>query len=104
MAFDPSDNPGRNKTDSAGSELKSITGASYYRPGEEGTADRTVSNAVNAQMRTLASEAAAVEGGPLEGWNFEAALERSLTNFAYMLKNGKDAASLLTEKINLGNA
>lgn len=101
--FDLDANPGRNVSETASSDLKSLTGASYYRPGEEGTTDRTVSNALSADMKALAEASVVKSGSPIAGWSFTPGVERSLTNFAFLLKNGKDAASLLTEKYDLAN-
>lgn len=103
MAFDPTDNPGRNKSNDATSTVKTITGASYYRPGDSGTGDRTVSNGFNIDTINLAKASSNVEDSVIEDWFPTSAYERSLTNFAYFLKNGKEAASVLTEKYNLAN-
>lgn len=101
MAFDPANNPGRNKIATPATDVEvARSGASYW--GETSTtATKTFSNACNL-INIALYEAVASTGMVLAGFVAKPAVLRTATNFAYLLKNGADALALMSVKSDLG--
>lgn len=101
MAFNPANNPGRNKIATPSTrDVTSESAGSFYGDSAE-TATKSFSNTCNLVNIALYNEVRGT-GEILDGYEINAAVLRTATNFAYFLKNGADALAIMSVKNELG--
>lgn len=101
MAFNPANNPGRNKIATPTTrEVTSESAGSFYGDSAE-MVNKSFSNTCNIDNIALYNEVRGT-GEILDGYEVSAAVLRTATNFAYFLKNGADALAVMSMKNELG--